>query len=479
MPKKFVYKPKKNRSLRTITGVFFTLAMLIVGLAVVSISKNATQQVTSTATQAYGGYKKLDAGELKLISAASSKNPDPRPDTSKNPDPKPADTSKNRDPQTDTSKNPDPKPDTSKNPDPDMSKNPDPVKTGDTIPFTGDSIPLTGDTIPFEGDTIPFTGDTISQNPQQPTGDLPTSGGSSMGQSNNSGGSSSNSNKDKDDSKKQDPAKVSFTPMQCKEHEVLNVYFRNNIGYARVIPMDNNGIELKDKATDYWEVLDLNKNPTWMAGKGDVQAYHAYIHPRTSDFVQYLVRNQKLYVKVSKTNKGLIDWDQEARTPWIERNDFGPAKKAPGPRDVTAFGTYFFVLGGADKTVHMREYIQKAGKSYYNDTVTVTYNSANQYVSSNYGEYREIADFNANPNWLPGEGFVTGQGDYIDPFGKYLYQDYWRGSTRYQRAIPLINGNPDYSKAGRETLKAVQNVNDIKGSGPIQAMTNYVVCKSI
>ena len=302
------------------------------------------------------------------------------------------------------------------------------------------------------------------------------------GSSTNTGGSSDNSGSNSGSSRPRSTTpSYPSTPMACREYELLQTYMRNNVSYVRTVPIVN-GKEVWSSAGGYWSNLDLNKNPGFMPGSGDVQAYHGQINPITSVFTQYVVRGSTIYTKSVATNKGMIDWKKEAETQWFTTK-LAPAFGFPQDGWITAYGEYFTVTGDATKTLRYFQYLKRDAKSYANDTMSFTYvNNQLQLDKTVGGKFNMVADLRANPSALPGSGEIVAQGDYVNPFLNVLRQDWVRGDVRYKRDVPIENGVPNFAKAGapvavQEISKVVQNV--LPGSGPMQTLTSYFICKSI
>ena len=244
----------------------------------------------------------------------------------------------------------------------------------------------------------------IKEAEERKNGSATNTGGSSSG-SGSSGSGGSNKPKSTTPSY---PA----TPMACKEYELLQTYIRSNVSYVRTVPIVN-GKEVWGSAGGYWSNADFNKNPGYLPGSGDIQAFHGQINPITSVFTMYVVRGNTIYTKSVATNKGLIDWKKEAETQWY------PTKLAPAfgfPEDgwITAYGEYFTVTGDATKTLRYFQYLKRDGKSYANDSMSFTYvNNQLQLDKTIGGKFNMVSDLRANPTALPGEnqGEIIAQGD--------------------------------------------------------------------
>lgn len=306
-------------------------------------------------------------------------------------------------------------------------------------------------------------------------------GSSEVGKSN---GSSSNNNDSKD--KKDSSKEKQFTaqPMNCSEYIVLQTYFRDNQGYYRAVPIDGNGQVQWQAAGSFTHNLDLYKNSNFYPGQGQIQAEHADINPLTSRFLHAVYRDGKSYCKNFITDKGKIDWDIEAKTPWTEclwheadDNDLFTDPIQPG-EIFTAIDRYNIVDKKEGKLVYFED-LHLSGKA-YRSTYTRWYKDGKEVKSTlPDSPFAFLLNLRERTDAIPGSGDITASAAFVSPQQNRFYQRWVRGNVLYSREAPIYNGTIDFSKATPIKVELDLNANPsaLPGKGEVQAMTNVVTCK--
>jgi hypothetical protein len=493
-----MYKtPKKPKStkFKAVIGVFSVLGLTIVSLGVLMASKSATSKSTDLASQAYSGW----SGDVQTGAYQERARRDGINKAGVVPQESSAPITP---PQNNTvyvpivpqQANPPPQNNTVYVPIAPQQANPPPQNNTVYVPIAPQQAnpPAETTTTQTSGNTgvTQQTTTTQTSDPAKPTTTVIQGGMGTDKPSSGGGGGDSDTSKPKKPTYRDDGDDGSTAnAMACKESIITQFYIRGGQGWAREVMIGTDGKPQWSKAAAFRKVIDLRQNKNALPGEGAIQAYHAHVNPLTGTFLQYLVRDNRFYVKRVPTYKGKIDWTVEARYNW-EDYDFGKTQNIPTGGNISGYNMAPTIMekDGA-QYIRYNETLIRDNKTYVNNDLWDKFVNGKKVEESD-GKYVQAADLNptGNPTALPGSGKIQGQSDYVDPNGKVLHQAWYRGNIGYVRDVVIENGVPNFSKA-TPILSAINlnpksaehpsgNPSALGGDGEFEAVSNYINCWS-